>query len=224
MLAMGDNRTYGLELGAGQTVQPQPFTPVGDGAGSVFKIFTTAAALDMGMGINAQLDVPRSSRAPGSVTATPPGVRRARGASRTRRRRPRPDERHRCAGAVPEHRVRQADSTGRRPARGGHGGAAGDAVLRRTGQRQGLRPEQQGQPRRLRQTAEPRLVHARPARTQRARIVERRRDPGLGRHVVSAEPDRQDHRPPRPRSAAPTGEVRTSGSRGPRQHAGQRAG
>jgi membrane peptidoglycan carboxypeptidase len=58
VLAMGDNRTYGLDLGAGQTVQPQPFTPVGDGAGSVFKVFTTAAALDMGMGINAQLDVP----------------------------------------------------------------------------------------------------------------------------------------------------------------------
>ena len=58
ILAMGDNRTYGLDLGARQTVQPQPFTPVGDGAGSVFKIFTTAAALDAGMGINAQLDVP----------------------------------------------------------------------------------------------------------------------------------------------------------------------
>ncbi len=58
VLAMGDNRGYGLKLEAGQTVQPQPFTLVGDGAGSIFKIFTSAAALEMGMGINAMLDVP----------------------------------------------------------------------------------------------------------------------------------------------------------------------
>ena len=58
VLAMGDNRSYGLKLESGQTVQPQPFTLVGDGAGSIFKIFTSAAALDMGMGINAMLDVP----------------------------------------------------------------------------------------------------------------------------------------------------------------------
>ena len=58
VLAMGDNRGYGLQLEAGQTVQPQPFTLVGDGAGSIFKIFTSAAALELGMGINAMLDVP----------------------------------------------------------------------------------------------------------------------------------------------------------------------
>ena len=58
VLAMGDNRGYGLKLEAGQTVQPQPFTLLGDGAGSIFKIFTSAAALEMGMGINAMLDVP----------------------------------------------------------------------------------------------------------------------------------------------------------------------
>ena len=70
---MADNRTYGLELGAGQTVQPQPFTPVGDGAGSVFKIFTTAAALDMGMGINAQLDVPAKFEGAGLGDSNTPG-------------------------------------------------------------------------------------------------------------------------------------------------------
>ena len=58
VLAMASNRTYGLNLEAGETMQPQPFSLVGDGAGSVFKIFTVAAAMDMGMGINAQLDVP----------------------------------------------------------------------------------------------------------------------------------------------------------------------
>src|SRR5271170_4349499 len=58
VLAMASNRTYGLDVDAGQTMRPQPFSLVGDGAGSVFKIFTTAAAMQMGMGINATLDVP----------------------------------------------------------------------------------------------------------------------------------------------------------------------
>ncbi|ORA21768.1 transglycosylase/D,D-transpeptidase PonA2 [Mycobacterium aquaticum] len=58
IVAMADSRAYGLDLNANQTVRPQPFSLVGDGAGSIFKIFTTAAALEMGMGINTQLDVP----------------------------------------------------------------------------------------------------------------------------------------------------------------------
>ncbi len=73
VLAMADNRTYGLELGVGQTVQPQPFTPLGDGAGSIFKIFTTAAALEMGMGINAQLEVPQRFQGTGLGDSNTPG-------------------------------------------------------------------------------------------------------------------------------------------------------
>ncbi|MEH3141440.1 MAG: transglycosylase/D,D-transpeptidase PonA2 [Mycobacterium kyogaense] len=65
VLAMASNRTYGLNLDAGETMQPQPFSLVGDGAGSIFKIFTTAAALDMGMGINATLDAPSRFEAKG---------------------------------------------------------------------------------------------------------------------------------------------------------------
>jgi membrane peptidoglycan carboxypeptidase len=68
VLAMASNRTYGLNLDAGETMQPQPFSLVGDGAGSIFKIFTTAAALDMGMGINAQLDAPSRFEAKGLGT------------------------------------------------------------------------------------------------------------------------------------------------------------
>ncbi len=68
VLAMASNRTYGLNIDAGETMQPQPFSLVGDGAGSVFKIFTTAAALDMGMGINAQLDAPSRFEAKGLGT------------------------------------------------------------------------------------------------------------------------------------------------------------
>ena len=58
VVAMVSNRSYGLDTAAGETVQPQPFSLVGDGAGSIFKIFTTAAAMDMGLGIGANLDAP----------------------------------------------------------------------------------------------------------------------------------------------------------------------
>lgn len=56
--AVASSRQYGLELGDHQTVQPQPFSLVGDGAGSVFKIFTVAAAMEKGMGTNIKLSVP----------------------------------------------------------------------------------------------------------------------------------------------------------------------
>jgi membrane peptidoglycan carboxypeptidase len=65
VLAMASNRTYGLNTDAGETMQPQPFSLVGDGAGSIFKIFTTAAAMDMGMGINTMLDAPSRFEAKG---------------------------------------------------------------------------------------------------------------------------------------------------------------
>jgi membrane peptidoglycan carboxypeptidase len=58
VVAMASNRTYGLNTEAGETMRSQPFSLVGDGAGSIFKIFTTAAAMQMGMGINATLEVP----------------------------------------------------------------------------------------------------------------------------------------------------------------------
>src|SRR6476660_8939702 len=65
VLAMASNRTYGLNTDAGETMQPQPFSLVGVGAETIFKIFTTAAALDMGMGISAQLDAPSRFEAKG---------------------------------------------------------------------------------------------------------------------------------------------------------------
>ncbi|MBU3751804.1 MAG: penicillin-binding protein, partial [Mycobacterium sp.] len=65
VIAMVSNRTYGLDGDTGQTVQPQPFSLVGDGAGSIFKIFTAAAALDLGLGIDATLDVPAWFQAKG---------------------------------------------------------------------------------------------------------------------------------------------------------------
>lgn len=58
VLAMASSRDYGLDVNQGQTVQPQPHSMVGDGAGSIFKIFTTAVAMEQGLGLDAQLDVP----------------------------------------------------------------------------------------------------------------------------------------------------------------------
>ncbi|BBZ30676.1 transglycosylase [Mycolicibacterium madagascariense] len=65
IVAMASNRTYGLDTDSGETMQPQPFSLGGDGAGSIFKIFTTSAALEMGMGVNATLDAPGRFEAKG---------------------------------------------------------------------------------------------------------------------------------------------------------------
>ncbi|WP_068273409.1 penicillin-binding protein [Aldersonia kunmingensis] len=73
VLAMASSRKYGLDGDKNETVQPQPFSMVGDGAGSVFKIFTTAAAMEKGLGINATLDVPGFFAAKGMGHSSTPG-------------------------------------------------------------------------------------------------------------------------------------------------------
>ncbi len=73
VLAMASSRHYGLNSEAGETMQPQPFSLVGHGAGSVFKIFTTAAAMEMGMGINTQLEAPAFFQAKGLGSSDTPG-------------------------------------------------------------------------------------------------------------------------------------------------------
>jgi membrane peptidoglycan carboxypeptidase len=73
VLAMASNRTYGLNTDAGETMQPQPFSLAGNGAGSIFKLFTTAAAMDMGMGINTTLPVPGYFQAKGLGSSDTPG-------------------------------------------------------------------------------------------------------------------------------------------------------
>ncbi|WP_067700990.1 penicillin-binding protein [Nocardia jejuensis] len=73
VLAMASSRAYGLDGNAHQTVQPQPYSLVGDGAGSIFKIFTTAAAMEKGLGISAQLDVPANFSAKGMGNSGTPG-------------------------------------------------------------------------------------------------------------------------------------------------------
>ncbi|MFT4199783.1 penicillin-binding protein [Gordonia sp. (in: high G+C Gram-positive bacteria)] len=79
LLAMGSSRNYGLRLKAGETVQPQPFSLVGDGAGSIFKIFTVAAALEKGIGGGSTIPVPVSLQLTGmgnsgSTNGCPPSL------------------------------------------------------------------------------------------------------------------------------------------------------
>ena len=63
VVAMGSSRTFGLDTNARQTSYGLPYEPVNLGAGSVYKIFTTATAMEKGLGINYQLPVPPSGYA-----------------------------------------------------------------------------------------------------------------------------------------------------------------
>ena len=64
MLALAANRPYGLDVTKGETVQRLPTTFAPLGAGSTFKIFTAAAAMEMGLGTNATIDVPAEYTSP----------------------------------------------------------------------------------------------------------------------------------------------------------------
>ena len=68
VVAMASSRTYGLAANTAQTVQPMTYTGVADGAGSVFKVFTVAAAMQQGMGTNAVLQTPNRIQVKGFGT------------------------------------------------------------------------------------------------------------------------------------------------------------
>jgi membrane peptidoglycan carboxypeptidase len=63
VLAMGSSRTFGLDAAKQETSYGLPYEPVNLGAGSVYKIFTAATALQKGLGINYQMSVPPSGYA-----------------------------------------------------------------------------------------------------------------------------------------------------------------
>ena len=65
ILAMVSSRSYGLDLEQSETILPQPASLVGNGAGSVFKVFTAAAAIEAGYGIKNILEVPTRYEAEG---------------------------------------------------------------------------------------------------------------------------------------------------------------
>jgi len=63
VLAMASSRTFGLDAAAQETSYGLPYQPVPLGAGSVYKIFTAATAMEKGLGVNYQLAVPPSGYA-----------------------------------------------------------------------------------------------------------------------------------------------------------------
>ncbi|MDT7647322.1 MAG: hypothetical protein QOC75_4322 [Pseudonocardiales bacterium] len=63
VLAMAANRTFGLRADQEETSYGLPYQPVNLGAGSIYKIFTAATALEKGLGINYVMTVPPSGYA-----------------------------------------------------------------------------------------------------------------------------------------------------------------
>ena len=130
VLAMSSSRNYGLNGEINETVQPQPYSLVGTGAGSIFKIFTTAAAMEKGLGTDAVLQVPGrvdvKGMGYGGAKGCPPATYCVENAGKY----PRRAVGDRRAGPVAEHRLRQADRGRRRHPDRGHGGPPRPAVLR----------------------------------------------------------------------------------------------
>ena len=139
VVAMVSNRTYGLDTEAGRPCNRSRSR------------WSVTGRLDLqdlhhggrhgvGHGISANLDVPVRFEAKGLGSG---GARAARGhlVRAERGQLPRLDERHRCAGAVAEHRLRQADLAGRGAAHRRHGGQSWAAVLRRARHRPAYDPE-----------------------------------------------------------------------------------
>ncbi|WP_165241342.1 transglycosylase domain-containing protein [Corynebacterium lizhenjunii] len=65
VVAMVSSRAYGLDQDNFETILPQPYSLVGNGAGSIFKLFTAAAAIDAGYGIQETVPVPARYEASG---------------------------------------------------------------------------------------------------------------------------------------------------------------
>lgn len=58
VLALASNHELGTDIAAGQSAFPLPTAPVPYGAGSTYKIFTAAAALQAGLGLRTDLSAP----------------------------------------------------------------------------------------------------------------------------------------------------------------------
>jgi membrane peptidoglycan carboxypeptidase len=64
VIALVANRDFGLDKAAGQTSYALPSDTSKFGAGSIYKIFTAAAAMEKGLGINAELETPATYVSP----------------------------------------------------------------------------------------------------------------------------------------------------------------
>ena len=222
VVAMASNRTYGLNSEAGETMRAQPFSLVGDGAGSIFKIFTTAAAMQMGMGINTQLEVPGRFQTKGMGNGGAKGC---------------PKETW-CVINAGNYRgsMNVTDALATSP------NTAFARLIQLVGVQRtvdmavklGLRSYgEPGSARDYDQESNESLADfikrqnigsftLGPVRAERAGTVERRSDAGLRRHLVPAQPHRQADRPQRQPGGRHYRSLRPGGARRAGQHAGQR--
>lgn len=58
IMAMASSRVYGVDQKSNETVISLPFSQIGNGAGSTFKVFTAAAAMEKGLGIKTVVPSP----------------------------------------------------------------------------------------------------------------------------------------------------------------------
>lgn len=69
ILALASSRRFGTDGRSGETAVDQPVAPVPFGAGSVYKMFTAAVALEKGLGIDDTIPVPPTYSTPAYRTA-----------------------------------------------------------------------------------------------------------------------------------------------------------
>ena len=191
VIAMASSRTYGLNADADETVQAQPYSLAGDGAGSVFKIFTTAAAMEKGLGINATLDVPKRFEAKGMGSGGAAGCPVSTYCVENAGNYPPTLSVTDALAQSPNTAfVKLIEATGVTP--------TVDMAVR-LGMRSYADPNTSGfgraQHGRLPEGTKPRFVHPRPHLDQPARTLQRRGHSRLARQVVPAESHRFGLRP-----------------------------
>ena len=187
VLALAANRPYGLDPSKGQTVQRLTTTFAPLGAGSTFKIFTAAAAMEAGLGTNAVIDSPPEYTSP--LAAKPFKNAGTYPASMTLAQA--------LATSPNTAFVALEDQVGLQKVadmavRLGLKGYALDAGDRGPGLRQRRHGLHHAGGR-----AEDRLVHPRRVAGQPARTGQRGRHPRLRRPLVPADPGGHHHRPQR---------------------------
>jgi hypothetical protein len=215
VLAMGSSRTFGLDAGRQETSYGLPYEPVNLGAGSVYKIFTTATALQKGLGINYQMTVPPSGYAsPIYVDGNGRPIPVANSGNYA--------DRLSITDALAQSPntafIKLEEFTGV-PGRRGHGGAAGHEVV---GHHPVRRPEHRAGRTTARSprspSAEAGVLHPGGVPDERAGAVERRRTLGVGRQVVPALADRVGDGRQRPAGAGDRGAVRPGRRAGAGEH------
>ena len=211
ILAIAEDRQYGPNPNKGQTevdyaVNSQYGGQDGVQTGSSSKLFTLLTALEQGVPFGYQATVQNSQTVPGFTNCAGDSLQPVPGRELQRQRQGHVHAVHRD-GRLDQHLLRRARAEGRalqrRPHRGRPGHDQGGRHVAAQGDRTG-NPEHRELPAPGRPDH---LVHARVG--QRVAAVDGRglRDGGLGRHLLRADGDQQDHRRRRQVAAGAVGRL-----------------